>query len=48
MLGLVRTLEVALPLPLPPLTYLPPLGQEGEEALGGPVPGGGGGKAQGP
>lgn len=27
-------LQVALPLPLPPMSYLPPLGQEGEEALG--------------
>jgi len=30
----VRVLQVALPLPLPPMSYLPPLGQEGEEALG--------------
>lgn len=27
-------LQVALPLPLPPMSYLPPLGQEGEESLG--------------
>ncbi|AEV17280.1 Primosomal protein N' [Thermus sp. CCB_US3_UF1] len=30
----MRVLEVALPLPLPPMSYRPPLGQEGEEALG--------------
>ena len=30
----MRVLQVALPLPLPPMSYLPPLGQEGEEALG--------------
>ncbi|GAA6756787.1 primosomal protein N' [Thermus thalpophilus] len=30
----MRVLEVALPLPLPPMSYLPPLGAEGEEALG--------------
>ncbi len=36
-MGSMRLLQVALPLPLPPMTYLPPLGQEGvdgEEALG--------------
>ncbi|BDG17431.1 primosomal protein N' [Thermus brockianus] len=30
----MRVLQVALPLPLPPMSYLPPLGAEGEEALG--------------
>ncbi|AFV77022.1 primosomal protein N' [Thermus oshimai] len=33
-LGPMRLLEVALPLPLEALTYLPPLGREEEEALG--------------
>ncbi len=30
----MRALKVALPLPLPPMSYLPPLGQEGEAPLG--------------